>query len=342
MSELRHDPLSRRWVTIAMERSRRPGEFRFPQPVPSSDTEPCDFCSGQETRTPPELYAVRDRGGANSSNWVVRVIPNKQPVFAIEGSIDRRAIGLYDRMRGIGAHEIVIETPIHRVKPAEMPLLQLSAALTASRIRMSDLMRDNRFKYVLLFKNYGETAGATIHHPNQQIVATPVTPLLVSTQLSAARSYFQLKERCLFCDVIDQELDRGTRIVHVDDDFVSFAPYASRFPYEIHLYPRQHTHQFATLSDANTEKLSAHLLTVFRRLDIVLGDAPLNWMLVNGPNTNVDVRRAGFWATLEHDFHWHIEILPRLTPMAGFEWGTGLFINPTPPEDAAAFLRDAL
>ena len=245
-------------------------------------------------------------------------------------------------MRGIGAHELVIETPEHRVKPAELPALQLAAALGAARQRMIDLMRDQRFRYVLLFRNYGEAAGASAHHPNQQLVATPVTPLRVSNQLNAAWDYFRLKERCLFCDVIDQELDAGSRLVQVDDDFVSFCPYASRFPYEIHLYPRRHSHQFQHQGDTLGERLAAHMQELFRRIDTVLGDAPFNWLLINAPNTNSEVKRQGYWSTIEHDFHWHIEILPRLSPMAGFEWGSGLFINPTAPEDAAAFLRDAL
>ena len=342
MSELRHDPVNRRWVAVALERSRRPGEFDFDVPIPESDEPPCSFCPGREATTPPEIYAIRDQGRTNGPGWVVRVIPNRTPVLAIEGDLDRRAVGLYDRMRGIGAHEIVIETPEHRVKPAEMPMLQLAAALGASRARMADLMNDHRFKYALLFRNYGTAAGATMHHPNQQIVATPVTPLRVSRQLTSARQYFHLKERCLFCDVVDQELTDRSRLVEIDDAFLTFAPYASRFPYELHLYPRRHSYQFTDADEHLLERLAAHLQRVFQRLDIVLGDPPLNWMLINAPNSHGGLPRTGFWETLRHDFHWHIEILPRLSPLAGFEWGTGLYINPTAPEDAAAFLRDAL
>lgn len=341
MSELRHDPINRRWVIIAVERSKRPDEFHFPPPVPPDDEAPCHFCPGRETSTPPELLAIRESGTPNTPGWLVRVIPNKTPVLAIEGELDRRGMGVYDRMRGIGAHEIVIESPVHRLKPHEIPLLQYSAALTASRNRMADLMKDGRFKYILMFRNYGTTAGATIHHPAHQIVATPVTPPSISVQLETSRVHYHYKERCLFCDMITQEIDNGTRIVHIDDHYVTLAPYASRFPYEIHIFPRQHSHQFVETSDAGIERLAAHLLEVHRLLDVVLVDPPLNWMLINSPNPGAGVRRAGYWTTLPWDFHWHIEILPRLTPMAGFEWGTGLYINPTPPEDAAAFLRDA-
>jgi UDPglucose--hexose-1-phosphate uridylyltransferase len=341
MSELRHDPLTRRWVIVAMERARRPGEFEFAAPVPADDEPPCVFCPGMESRTPPEITAIREKGSANDANWVVRAIPNKHPVLAIEGSLDRAAAGQFDRMRGVGAHEIVIESPDHRVRPARMPLLQLAAALGMSRNRMADLMRDRRFKYVLLHRNYGAAAGATIFHPIEQIVAIPVTPARVRVQLEVARAHFQLKERCLYCDILAQELDDGSRIVHVDEQFVSFCPYPSRFPYELRIFPRRHMHQFTDLDDASIERLAAHMLVVFRRLEEVLGDVSLNWLLTNAPNPHAGVARPGYWTTLPHDFHWHLEILPRLTPMAGFEWGTGFYINPSPPEDAAAFLRDA-
>lgn len=341
MSELRHDPINRRWVVIAAERSRRPSEFLFDPPVPASDITPCPFCPGQEASTPPEVLAVRDTGQANGPGWTVRVVPNKYPLFAIEGELDRRAVGIYDRMRGVGAHELIIESPHHGLKPADTPLLQLAASLNASRQRISDLMGDHRFKYALLYRNYGEAAGASVHHPHQQLVAMPVTPRRVSTQLQCGKEYFHIKERCLFCDVIDQEISDDSRLVRLDEDFVSVAPYASRFPYEIHVYPRRHRHQFTESSQTDLEKLASHLLDVFRRLDVVLGDPPLNWVLINAPSVQAGVPRAGYWSTLAWDFHWHIEILPRLTPLAGFEWGTGFYINPTAPEDAAAFLRDA-
>jgi UDPglucose--hexose-1-phosphate uridylyltransferase len=284
---------------------------------------------------------VREGRQADTGNWVVRAVPNKSPALAIEGEPDRSALGHYDRMRGIGAHEIIVETPDHRVKPGAMPLLQLAAALDLSRRRIADLSGDTRFKHILLHKNYGSAAGAQIHHPIQQIIAIPITPIRLATQLESARQHFSLKERCLHCDIIAQELDVGSRLVHVSDEYVAFCPYASRFPYEIHIYPRRHQAQFTELGEKGTELLAAHMLEVFRRLDVVLGDVPHNWMLVNAPNHNAGVRRPGYWTTLAHDFHWHIEILPRLTPHAGYEWSTGLYINPAPAEDAAAFLRDA-
>lgn len=341
MSELRHDPINRRWVIVAMERSMRPNEFSFAPPVPENDEPPCPFCPGFEADTPPELLAIREQGAPNSSNWLVRVIPNKRPVLAIEGDPDRRAVGMFDRMRGIGAHELIIETPEHRRRPSQIPVLQFAAALSAGRQRAADLMRDRRFKYILLNRNYGTAAGATVHHPFQQLVATPVTPLSVVSKLETARTHFAVKERCLFCDVIRHEIDEGSRVVHIDEHFVTLAPYASRFAYELVLLPRRHSHQFIDLDQAGIERLAGHMLEIFRRLDVVLGDPPFHWMLINAPNAGAGVPRPGYWTTLPWDWHWHIEILPRLTPLAGFEWGTGFYINPTAPEDAAALLRDA-
>ncbi len=340
MSELRHDPINRRWVIIAMERARRPKEFKFPPPIPADDTPPCPFCPGQESETPPELFAIREGGLPNGPGWRVRVIPNRRPVLAIEGELDRRGVGMYDRMRGIGAHELIIESPEHQQRPSRLPLLQFAAALSASRQRMADLIRDQRFKYMLLYRNYGLAAGATIHHPFQQLVATPVTPLSVVQKLEQARAHFAIKERCLFCDILAQEIEDGSRIVHIDDRFVTVSPYAARFPYELHTYPRRHSHQFIDLDAPGIERLAGHLQEIFRRLETVLNDPPFHWMLINAPNAGAGVPRPGYWTTLPWDYHWHIEILPRLTPLAGFEWGTGFYINPTPPEDAAAFLRD--
>lgn len=341
MSELRQDPINRRWVIIAMERARRPRDFEFPAPVPENDQVPCVFCPGRESETPPELHAIREAGPANGPGWHVRVVPNKRPVLAIEGDLDRRGVGVYDRMRGIGAHELILECPEHHFRPSQIPALQFAAALGVSRQRITDLMRDRRFKYMLLYRNYGASAGATIHHPFQQLVATPVTPLSVVSKLEVARTHFAVKERCLFCDVLAQEIEDGSRVVLLDDHFVTLAPYASRFAYELVIYPRRHAHQFTDMDQSGIERLAAHMLEVLRRLEVVLGNPPLHWMLINAPNSGAGVPRPGYWTTLPWDWHWHIEILPRLTPMAGFEWGTGFYINPTPPEDAAAFLRDA-
>jgi UDPglucose--hexose-1-phosphate uridylyltransferase len=342
MSELRHDPLSKRWVIIANERSRRPEDFGD-----GGDARPeggfCPFCPGSEDKTPGEIVAIRPGGGrANGPGWEVRVIPNKYPALSIEGTLDRQGVGLYDRMRGVGAHEVVIESPQHALHMGEMDPGVLESVLALCQDRMRDLGRDARFKYVLLFKNHGAAAGATLSHPHLQLIATPVTPRAISVELDSAREHFHLKERCIFCDMLEQELQARDRVVTLDEHFAVLAPYASRFPFELMILPRRHNHAFTDESRAALGALSRALKETLARLKSVLRDPPYNFVMHSGPNTETLVRRRHYWDTLPFDFHWHIEILPRLTRVAGFEWGTGFYINPTAPEEAAAFLRDAV
>jgi UDPglucose--hexose-1-phosphate uridylyltransferase len=342
MSELRHDPLSKRWVIIANERSRRPEDF-----ADAGDVRPeggfCPFCPGSEDKTPGEIAAIRPGGGtANGPGWSVRVIPNKYPALSIEGTLDRQGVGLYDRMRGVGAHEVVIESPHHELHMGDMEPAVLENVLGLCQDRMRDLGRDARFKYVLLFKNHGAAAGATLSHPHLQLIATPVTPRAISVELDSAREHFHLKERCIFCDMLEQELQARDRVVTLDEQFAVLAPYASRFPFELMVLPRRHNHSFTDESRPTIAALARTLKETLARLKSVLRDPPYNFVLHSGPNTETLVRRRHYWDTLPFDFHWHIEILPRLTRVAGFEWGTGFYINPTAPEEAAAFLRDAV
>jgi len=342
MSELRHDPLAKRWVIIATERSRRPEEFDFhvePEPAPRF----CPFCPGHEDKTPPEILAVRPQGGPpNSPGWRVRVIPNKYPALAIEGDLERRGRGLYDRMRGIGAHEIIVESPEHGVHLADLDPAHLEQVLAACQERLRDLMRDPRFKYVLLFKNYGLAAGATIAHPHMQLIATPITPRAIAGELESARAHYHLKERCIFCDLLAQELDERERVVSLDEHFAVLAPYASRFPFELLVLPRRHSHSFAEAEPPVIAALARCLRDTLARLKGALRNPPYNFVFHTAPNTETLVRRRHYWDTLPVDWHWHVEILPRLTRVAGFEWGTGFYINPTAPEEAAAFLRESL
>jgi UDPglucose--hexose-1-phosphate uridylyltransferase len=342
MSELRHDPLSKRWVIIAGERSRRPEDL-IAQEGSHHDRGFCPFCPGSEDKTPPEIAARRPGGGAaNGPGWNVRIIPNKYPALSIEGDLARQGVGLFDRMRGVGAHEVVVESPLHDLHVADMELAQLTDVLEMCQDRIRDLGRDARFKYVLLFKNHGVAAGATVTHPHLQIIATPVTPRAISVELESAREHFHLKERCIFCDMIEQEIASRERIVGIDEHFVVMAPYASRFPFELLVIPRAHQHAFTDEPHLKVSALARTLKETLARLKSVLRDPPYNFVLHAAPNTETLVRGRNNWDTLAFDFHWHIEILPRLTRVAGFEWGTGFYVNPTAPEEAAAFLRDAV
>ncbi len=339
MSELRHDPIQRRWVIIATERARRPSDFLV-EPEPSGGKF-CPFCTGNEDKTPPEIYAVRGKGTKpNTAGWSIRVVPNKFPALTIEGELNREGLGIFDKMNGVGAHEVVIESPDHDMDLAEQPLKHFAKILSVYQHRLKDLMKDVRFRYILVFKNHGSVAGASLSHPHTQIIATPVTPRTVSLELDSAREHYQRKERCLFCDIISQELKDGDRVVSQDRNFVCFTPFASRFPFEIFLAPIDHSHNFADLDNDRLVDLAASLKDILQRLKMSLNNPPYNFVLHTAPNTGATVRRPTHWQTLPYDFHWHIEIIPRLTKMAGFEWGTGFYINPTPPEVAAKYLRE--
>src|SRR5262245_25131405 len=339
MPELRHDPIQKRWVIIASERGRKPFDFFAPSEIPPGGF--CPFCEGYESKTPHEIAAIRDNGsGPNQPGWQVRVVPNKFPALRIEGGLDRRGEGIHDRMNGIGAHEVIIETPQHDLNMADMPVDQIAKVVWIYRERLTDLYRDARFRYALIFKNQGELAGASLPHPHTQLIATPVTPKIISGELSSAKEHYHDKERCLFCDLIQQELEGGERVVLADDHFVALTPFASRFPFEVFLAPRHHYHSFARLRDEMIRPLAVALKDVLLRLKKCLRDPPYNFVIHTVPNTEAAPRRTAYWDTIEADFHWHIEIMPRLTRVAGFEWGTGFYINPTSPEDAAENLRE--
>ena len=339
MPELRHDPIQKRWVIIASERGRRPDDFPRQELTDSGGF--CPFCQGNESKTPPEIAAIRGNGGRpNEPGWEVRVVPNKFPALRIEGDLERRGIGILDRMNGVGAHEVIIETPQHDLNMAEAPVEHLAKVIRMYRERLADLLRDFRFKYILIFKNCGAAAGATLTHPHTQIIATPVTPLTLAQELMSAKEHYQLKERCLFCDVIQQEMETGERIVISTDHFVALTPFASRFPFEIFLAPLRHHHSFAEISDEMIHHLAAVLKEVLLRTKKCLNDPPYNFLIHTIPNVKARPRRSSYWDTIDVDFHWHIELMPRLTRVAGFEWGTGFYINPTAPEEAAKHLRE--
>jgi UDPglucose--hexose-1-phosphate uridylyltransferase len=339
MSELRHDPIQKRWVIIATARGNRPVTFAIEKEEEKPGAS-CPFCEGNEGSTPPEIWALRDGSDRDKPGWRVRVVPNKFPALAIEGDVDRRGVGIFDGMNGVGAHEVVIESPHHKLALSETPIEHATLIFRTAKERLIDLHRDTRFKYVLVFKNHGAVAGASLPHPHLQIIATPVTPRTVALELETARAHFAVKERCLFCDIIRQEIAAGERVVARNEAFVALAPYASRFPFEMMIAPLKHNHSFAEVSGHEMNLFVALLQDVLKRLKVGLNDPPYNFMFHTAPNTHTEPRRANYWTTLSHDFHWHLEILPRLTKVAGFEWGTGFYINPTPPEVAASFLRE--
>ncbi|MCX6355262.1 MAG: galactose-1-phosphate uridylyltransferase [Candidatus Aureabacteria bacterium] len=335
MPELRKDPILGRWVIISTERAQRPKDF-FTSPE-KSDAKNCPFCGGREGMTPPEIFAVRSNGSRpNSPGWEVRVVPNKFPALRIEGDLDKQGRGVYDRMNGIGAHEVIIETPDHTTCIEMQSRESVAQILEVYKLRLLDLSRDMRFKYILIFRNEGRAAGASLSHPHSQLIATPVTPKRVKEELTGAMEYFNYKDRCIYCDILRQEMEEHTRIVYENEQFVSFCPFASRFPFEIWVLPKKHHVDFHNFPSNEFPILADMMIVTLRKLGKALGHPQYNYILHTGPLRRP---RKGYWTTIEQDFHWHIEIMPRLTQIAGFEWGTGFYINPTAPEEAAKYLR---
>lgn len=339
MSEFRWDPLKATWVITANHRAREPRDFFLDRQ--QIQTSACPFCPGHEGKTPPEVFAVRSpENPVNGPGWQVRVVSNKFPLLRIEGELGRHAIGLHEVMAGIGAHEVVIETPHHDRAMADMSTAETALVLQAYRARLLDLRRDPRFRYLQVFKNHGFEAGAPLPHAHSQIMAVPITPPTIKTELEVCRSYFRGHDRCLICDLIQQEQNDGRRVVYDDGRFLVVAPYASCFPFELRLFPLSHGHDFALQDDEALYRCAEALRNVLRRLRNLLRDPPFNFILHTAPPMQPRPEHPGYWATLSHDYHWHIELVPRLSRIAGFEWGSGFFINLMPPEDAARFLRD--
>ncbi len=331
MPELRKDPVTGRWVIIATDRAKRPTDFVRDR-VQAHKSGFCPFCAGNESKTPPEILAYRSDGSPkNAPGWTLRVVPNKFPALGIEGSLDRQGEGLYDKMNGIGAHEVIIETPEHELTLATLPVRRVEDVLWACLDRILDLKKDRRFKYMLIFKNHGDAAGASLEHGHSQLIALPVVPVRVREEVNGAREYYTFKERCIFCDIIRQEADNGIRVIAENSAFIVLSPYAPRFPFEMWIIPKTHQSVFEQSRKPEFEQLAPILKDMLMRLDKVLDFPAYNFIVHTSPVSE----------STEDYYHWHLEIMPKLTKVAGFEWGTGFYINPTPPEESAKFLREA-
>lgn len=330
MPELRKDPIHGRWVIIATERGRRPSDFVVEGHRSSGGF--CPLCEGNEDKTPPEVLAFRNNGTPpNQPGWSLRVVPNKFPALRIEGDLNREGEGIYDKMNGIGAHEVVVETPSHRENLATLPVQAIQNVLWAYRERIIDLRRDPRLRFVLVFKNHGVAAGASLEHSHSQIIALPIIPTRVAEEIDGSHSFFRYKDRCVFCDIIRQELKHKIRIISENSSFVALAPFASRFPFETWILPKSHHPSFEHIDPGAYEQAAQILSDTLQRLNRVLDDPPYNYI----------IHSSSFPETDRDYFHWHLEIMPKLTKVAGFEWGTGFYINPTPPEQAAEYMREA-
>ncbi len=328
MPELRKDPIVGRWVIISTERGKRPTSFSSVSKRIAPKM--CPFCPGQEDNTPPEILSYRESGSEpNRPGWSLRVIPNKYPALRVEGALDRAPKGLYDKMNGVGAHEVIIETSDHATDLVDMSDHEVRDILWAYRERMLDLQRDQRIKYILVFKNHGEAAGASLEHAHSQLIATPIIPRRVAEEIDGARRYYEFKERCIFCDIVRQEITENERLVLDFDSFIAVQPFAPRFPFETWILPKAHQSSFLEMSDGDHLTLARCFKDILSRLKLALNDPAFNFMLHTRP---IDRDSHEY-------YHWHFEIIPKLTSVAGFEWGSGMYINPTAPEESAAYLK---
>lgn len=329
---LRRDPITGRWIvnTEQVEQIDKSQALR--------ETGVCRLCEGGEADTPPEIFALRPKDGKpNSPGWEVRVVPNFSPALGIEGELNRRGELMYDLMNAVGAHEIVIETPQHIANFADLELGQIEKVVKTYALRVGDLKKDDRFRSVVVFKNYGEDI---VRHSHSQIIATPVTPKNLKEELNGAKDYYGYKERCIYCDIIKQEKQQSKRVVYENESFLGIAPFASRFPYEVWLLPKRHCFAFENTTEKEFPHLALAIKTVLKKMQLLLDDPPYSFVLHSGPNTSERSQRQGYWQTIKYDYHWHFEIMPQAIESSGLERGTGFYLNPTTPEEVTSRLGE--
>lgn len=343
-SEIRFDYLNNRWSIISVERSRRPRDYTVSiYEEQTADLSKCPFEYGNEDKTPPEVFAIREDGSQpNTPGWKVRVFPNKYPALRIENPGTRESDGFFEKIGGFGAHEVIVETPDHFKHTQDFNLEEYFNMFVAFRERMRSLYLDQRIKYVHVFKNHGKEAGKSLVHSHSQLIALPVVPSRVDTQLSQSRQYYRQKERCYLCDEIKAELKDHRRVVYENREFVAYCPYASMYPFQVRIAPKNHHHDFASATDEALRQLSEVMQQTVKKLHKALVNPPFNFVLYTSPPVRYNPGFPDYYHGIEQFYHWHIEILPRITTLAGFELGTDIYINPTPPEEAAKFLIEVV
>ncbi|MGF1678589.1 MAG: DUF4931 domain-containing protein [Candidatus Methylacidiphilales bacterium] len=339
MPELRKDWISGQWVAFSSERLRRPQVFSTPDTT-TLDSEADPFAEGNESFTPPEVYAVRPGGSApNTPGWKVRVVPNRYPALRVEGELLHRGDGIYDHISGVGAHEVVIESPHANCELESHSLHHFSMVLETYRARTLDLMRDQRLRYLSVFKNSGQAAGASQSHAHSQIIALPVVPSEAVRRITLCEEHYCNKERCLFDDVIAQEKRDASRIVLENDAFVAVCPYASRFPFELRLIPKKKSCHYFSSTDRTLVQCAEMLKKILGAYRHGLNRPAYNLMIHTAPLPH---RGGTLWPHIEKSYRWHIELFPRIFGIAGFELSTGCALNAVYPEEAARFLRQTI
>lgn len=330
MPELRMNVITGEWVIIAKERSKRPHDFISQRELKQGND--CVFCYGNEDKTPEEVYAVRPEGSEpNKPGWLVRIFPNKFPAVTKEDQPGFTGKQIESGFPAVGLHEVVVDTFNHSDSFASISDAQAELVLLAIADRYNKLCLDHRVKYVQVFKNHGPTAGASLEHSHWQIITVPVIPGTISRELEGAEKFYNQHGKCVFCSMAAEELKEDQRVILNETDFIALAPYASRFPGEVWIIPKKHRADFKDLPPAELKYLGRFTRQILMRLDQAFNAPPHNLVLYSCPPQTKYV-----------SYHWHLKIMPRLSIAAGFELGTGIYINPTPPEICAAAMREAV
>lgn len=336
MHELRKDPVLSRWVAVLKD-SRGPDAYEvLKRRVEASE---CIFCAGKESETSPEKASFRPEGSQpDTPGWEVRVIESLSPVLEPEGELGRKGLGMYDKMNSLGVHEVIIEGPGHDAPPEDLGPEHMRKVIDMQTMRIREIEKNEKIRYVLISKNSGMLAGSAYSHPHSQVLATPVIPMRIKAELDGAKDYYAYKERCIFCDIIDEETRRGERVIAQSGHFIAFCPYASKFPFEFWVMPLRHNCSFKEITADEARDLSVLMASLLRKMRTVLREPSYNYVIHTAPNM---IPRKNLWHTLGDDFHWHIEVVPRLIRASGFEWGSGFYVIATSPEDAAKYIREA-
>ena len=328
MPELRQNIITRDWVIIATERAKRPDQFAKEKNVRAS-VEPyqadCPFCVGNEHLTGRESFRLSDQHG-----WKVRVVANKYPALSSEGERLRKVEGVYRSMSGVGIHEVIIEHPRHDLTTALYREEEVADILRAYAQRYAKIKKDPRIEAIIVFKNHGEGAGTSLQHPHSQLAATPIVPTQVRARIEESIRYFDETGECLFCRTLKEELIARERIIFESEHFVAFTPYAALSPFHLWIFPRRHSSSFDEILDSEIADLALTLRTVLAKLYYGLNDPDYNYSIRSIPTRDMHTDY----------FHWYLTIIPRVSKTAGFEIGSGMFINTSLPEESAMFLRE--
>lgn len=343
-SELRFDYLNNSWSLLSTERSRRPRDYTvsiYEEAI--TDVSQCPFEYGNEDKTPPEIFAIREDGSlANTPGWKVRVFSNKYPALRLENVGIRDSEGFFEKMGGFGAHEVIVDTPDHFKHIQDFSIKEHFYMLYTFRERMRSLYNDLRIRYVHIFKNHGKEAGKSLVHSHSQLIALGMIPKKIETQIYQSKKYYREKNRCYLCDEIKFELKESKRVVYENGRFVAYCPYGSLYPFQVRIAPKQHHHDFSLISDDEIGDLAEILEYTVKKLHKALINPPFNLILHTCPPVRENPTDFAYFYGIQYLYHWHIEILPRMNTLAGFELGTDIYINPTLPEEAAKFLIEVV